>query len=88
MDKDKKKELQQKQGMALTENDINYLASLLYDKFTCELNSVQVCRCVGLTDVAAVVDSRNTLPVRCCSGHRCSDAWLKSPMRILPMTYM
>ncbi|KAJ3052099.1 hypothetical protein HK097_006900 [Rhizophlyctis rosea] len=53
VDKDKKKELQQKQGTILTEHDLNYLASLLYDKFTCELNSVQVLlgpslqRCMG-----------------------------------------
>ncbi|KAJ3037263.1 hypothetical protein HDV00_001828 [Rhizophlyctis rosea] len=42
VDSEKKKELQQKQGAKLTEKEIGYLKSLLYDKFTCELNSVQV----------------------------------------------
>ncbi|KAJ3291062.1 hypothetical protein HK104_006345 [Borealophlyctis nickersoniae] len=42
VDKERKKELQQKHGSHLTEKDLAYLKSLLYDRFTCELSSVQV----------------------------------------------
>ncbi|KAJ3106617.1 hypothetical protein HDU97_005982 [Phlyctochytrium planicorne] len=41
VDKEVKKELERKQGSELTESDLAKLESLLYDRFTCSLTSVQ-----------------------------------------------
>ncbi len=42
VDKEKKKELQLRHGGALTPSDVAYIKTLLYDRFTCHLTSVQV----------------------------------------------
>ncbi|KAJ3332602.1 hypothetical protein HDU76_013706 [Blyttiomyces sp. JEL0837] len=42
VNRDLKKEMEKKQGTELTEDDLAKLESLLYDRFTCTLSSVQV----------------------------------------------
>jgi vacuolar protein sorting-associated protein 13A/C len=44
IDKDTKKDIESKQGSELTDRDVAKLESLLYDRFTCTLTSVQVCK--------------------------------------------